>query len=1009
MPHERLRIFISAVTSEFGRARDALAADLRARGHTVTVESDFNQRPDSETMLGELADYIRDCHAVICIIGKRSGSCPPARAAERLAKALPNDIKTASYTQWEFFLARDFKRHPYIYIARADYEPDREPDSGDLASLQNAFRVYLEAENFPYGPFSNIDQLARAVFKDLPEVAPKPIVSAQPAAKPIVLPYPSIGDLFKGRDDFMRRLHESLTRVRGGRTAIASQALYGLGGIGKTRTAVEYAWAHADEYRALLFVVAETPEALQRNLAALTSVLVPQLDTKDDGARLAAVVDWLKANPGWFLILDNVDTRPALIEVERLLSGLTGGHMVLTSRLSSFSGNFQPLEFDVLALDDAAAFLLARTEGRRRLAPDDAAKVRELAGDLGGVAIMLEQAAANIAKRRLTFAQYLEQWRSKRGQSLEWFDETVTAYLRAVAVTWETSVEQLTEGGRKLLERLAWLAPEKVPESLLDVPIPGAQGENLYDTYNDLAAYSLVRRDLKGPYFTVHRLVQDVTRHGLAGEARQRSLVEALGWTNGAFSSDPVDVRNWPMLDPLVPHARIVTAHADAAGIPEPTARLMNQLGLLLMTKALYAEAEPLIRRALSIDEKSFGPEHPNVATVLNNLAGLLRATNRLVEAEPLMRRALVINEKSFGPDHPDVARNLNNLATLLLATNRMDEAEPLMRRVLAINEKSFGPDHPDIAIALNNLAALLRATNRLVEAEPLIRRALSIDEKSFGPDHPNVAIALNNLTELLRATNRLVEAEPLMRRALVINEKSFRPDHPDVATHLSNLAQLLQATNRLVEAEPLMRRVISIFENSLGPDHPNVATALNNLAELLRATNRLVEAEPLMRRALSIDEKSFGPEHPGIAIALNNLATLLLATNRMDEAEPLMRRVLAINEKSFGPEHPDIAIALNNLAALLLAANRMDEAEPLMRRNVKIFVEFTRRTGHPHPHLDVAFTNYAHLLAAMDKSKQEIKAACNELRKPLASAPALAGRGGPPKGRWWWRRPRRN
>ncbi len=454
----------------------------------------------------------------------------------------------------------------------------------------------------------------------------------------------------------MRRLHDSLTRARGARTAIVSQALYGLGGIGKSRVAVEYAWAHADDYIALLFVVAETPEALRRNLAALASVLVPQLDTTDDAVRLAAVLDWLKANPGWFLILDNVDTKDALAEVERLLSGLVGGHVVVTSRLADFSGLFQPLELDVLALEDAAAFLLARTEGRRRVAPDDEVKAREVAEELGGLALALEQAAAFVGKRRLTFAQYLEQWRSKRDEVLAWFDPTVTDYPRSVAVTWQTSVAQLREGGRRLLERLAWLAPEKVPESLLDVQVPGAEGENLHDAYDDLAAYSLVTRDAEGPFFLVHRLVQDVTRRSLVQEAQPLSLEEALRWIDVAFPFDSDDVRFWPLAEPLSPHARAVTAYADAAGIPEPTCGLMSQLGSMLREKAIYAEAEPLMRRALTVRENSLGPDHPNVAAILNNLALLLRATNRLAEAELLYRRALAMGEAALGPDHPKVA-----------------------------------------------------------------------------------------------------------------------------------------------------------------------------------------------------------------------------------------------------------------------------------------------------------------------------------------------------------------
>ena len=764
-------------------------------------------------------------------------------------------------------------------------------------------------------------------------------------------------------------MRQSLPGARGARTAIFSQALYGLGGIGKSRVAVEYAWAHADDYNALLFVVAETPEALRRNLAALAGTLVPQLDATDDAVKLAAVLDWLRANPGWFLILDNVDSKEALAEAERLLSELVGGHVVVTSRLADFSGHFQPLELDVLTIEDAAAFLLERTKDRRRVAPDDDSKARAVAEELGRLALALEQAAAYIAKRRLTFSRYLEQWRSNRDEVLAWFDPTVTDYPRSVAVTWQTSVAQLGDGGRRLLERLAWLAPEKVPESLLDVPVPGAEAENLRDTCDDLTAYSLVTRDADRPFFLVYRLVQDVTRRSLSGEAQLRSLVEALQWISDASKGDARDIRTWPRLEPLAPHMREVVTYADEHSIGQPTTNVMNQLAGLLYSKALHDQTEPLLRRALAIDEKSFGPEHPDVATRLNNLALLLRATNRLAEAEPLYRRALAIQEKSFGPDHPNVATGLNNLAVLLRATNRLAEAEPLYRRALAIDEKNFGPDHPNVAIRLNNLALLLRATNRRVEAEPLYRRALAIQDKSFGPDHPNVATCLNNLAGLLQATNRHAEAEPLIRRALAIDEESF------------------------------------------GPDHPNVANRLNNLAGLLQETNRLAEAEPLMRRALAIDEKSFGPDHPNVGTCLNNLAGLLRATKRLGEAEPLYRRALAIDEKSFGPDHPNVAIRLNNLAQLLRATNRLAEAEPLMRRTVAIVVEFTRRTGYRHPNLDDASASYASLLEDMGKSQAEIKAVCAELMRLLSDrfAPATPGKGDRPKGGGGRRRPRRN
>jgi tetratricopeptide (TPR) repeat protein len=518
-----------------------------------------------------------------------------------------------------------------------------------------------------------------------------------------------------------------------------------------------------------------------------------------------------------------------------------GGHVIITSRLSNFAAEIEPLELDVLSIDDAATFLLERTKGRRRLNPDDEEKARKLAKELDGLALALEQAGAYIAARRLTFEQYLKQWRENQDKVMAWYDEAVMHYPRAVAVTWQTSVAQLTPAGRLLLERLAWLASEPIPEFLLDVPCPG-EDENLVEAFADLAAYSLITRDAEGPFFLIHRLVQDVTRRSLTIEARTRSLSEALNWINTAFAGDPGDVRNWPQLEPLVPHGQSIASFADAAEIPEPTARLMNQIAGLLQTKALHAEAEPLLRRSLAIDEKKYGSDHFNVAIRLNNLAETLIDTNRLTEAEPLVRRSLAIVEKTQPPDSPAVATGLNNLAHLLQERKRNVEAEPLLRRSLAIVESQFGPDDPRITSALNNLGRLLIATNRTTEAEALVRRALAIDEKGLGPCHPTVANRLNNLAGLLSATNRHAEAETLIRRALAIDENSFGAEHPDVANRLNNLTAFLGATNRWVEAEPLMRRSLTIligFRRRTGHQHPYFGLVLENYASVLKNTGK--------------------------------------------------------------------------------------------------------------------------------------------------------------------------
>jgi hypothetical protein len=157
-------------------------------------------------------------------------------------------------------------------------------------------------------------------------------------------------------------------------------------------------------------------------------MLAPEFETPDENVRLQITLDWLKANPGWLLVLDNLDSREALAEAEKLMGQVTGGHVIITSRLSNFADEVEPLELNVLSDDDAAAFLLDRTKSRRRTTSDDENKAREVAKELDGLALALEQAGAFIAKGKLTFEQYLEQWRSNRDKIMAWYDEIVMHY-----------------------------------------------------------------------------------------------------------------------------------------------------------------------------------------------------------------------------------------------------------------------------------------------------------------------------------------------------------------------------------------------------------------------------------------------------------------------------------------------------------------------------------------------------------------------------------------------------
>jgi tetratricopeptide (TPR) repeat protein len=763
------------------------------------------------------------------------------------------------------------------------------------------------------------------------------------AVYPSNLPGGYTNRLFLGRDDFLDKVRASL-QSQTGATAItqsagasiqtpAATSLAGLGGIGKTHTAIAYADRYRGDYTALLFVSGETPERLRSTLAGLCGVL--HLDRQgalppDEPTRVTAAVEWLASHRDWLLIVDNVDDEAAATELTGLLSQLTTGHVLITSRLHGWADNVEALDLSVLDPDAATDLLRALAKDRRGDKTTDHGPARLLADLLEGLPLAIQQAAGYINEQRLSFDQALAYYQQEATGLLRWFNSLTIPYQAPeqvgplpVLFTWKSSFDKLAPDTRRWLRVFAHYAPDPIPEWVLESR-PEHSDEVKARHRAGLVAlaqaekYCLLTRDPEQPQFKLHRLVQQIIRLSASEEENATALSEGIQLFAESKLGNPGDVRNWPQWNLLQAHGQALCAQAPDIHGPDSLSWLAGNLALLLKSKGLYLRAEPLYRRALVIDETVFGPNHPDVAIRLNNLALILHETNRVVEAEPLFRRALSMDEARFGPDHPRVAIRLNNLARLLQHNNCLPEAEQLYRRALAIDEAANGPQHPQVAIDLSNLASLLHDLNRVAEAEPLMRRSLDIFENNFDKDHPNVAVGMNNLAGLLHGTDCLEEAELLYRRALAINQGSLGNHHPTVAKSLNNLASVLQTTNRIPEAESLIRRALGIDEASWGEDHPDVAIALNNLAHLLWRTNRLAEAEPLMRRALGIDEASFRKDHPNVATRLNNLAQLLQDADRLAEAEPLMRRALAIFTASYGPKHPDTQMAQANLDALL-------------------------------------------------------------------------------------------
>jgi hypothetical protein len=310
------RFFISRTTAGLAGLAERVAEVLRQRGIEPIIQTGVY--PSTHDVKGMLAERLRQCDPVIRLIGTAYGSGPhyPITKAERPVHGL-KDPRTKdrlfSYTQIALLIARDLGRPIYTFFIRGDELPTAfVPEPPELAQWQQTFITEFAKDGWnTYGTFNQWDQpadpergLKQAVENSRFEIS---IVPKMPTDRP----YTSLGTLFKRRDELLAELRQHLTAA--GRVIIkGKRTIHGMGGVGKTRAAIEYAWKHAADYRPLLFISADTPEQKE----------------KGQTLQVKATLRWLKLNRDWLLITDNVDTNKAAEETTALLAKLATGNVL---------------------------------------------------------------------------------------------------------------------------------------------------------------------------------------------------------------------------------------------------------------------------------------------------------------------------------------------------------------------------------------------------------------------------------------------------------------------------------------------------------------------------------------------------------------------------------------------------------------------------------------------------------------------------------------------------------
>jgi hypothetical protein len=252
------------------------------------------------------------------------------------------------------------------------------------------------------------------------------------------------------------------------------QAMSGLGGIGKTQVAIEYAHRYRHDYQAILWTRADSREALISGYVAFALLLdLPQKDEQDQGLVVQAVLRWLTAQAGWLLILDSADD---LAIARELLPAAFDGHVLLTTRAQAMGGLAHRLEVDAMEGEVGALLLLRRAGLVAPAAPLDAASpadialAREITEELGGLPLALDQAGAYLEETQCGLARYLQLYRVRRAHLLQRRGGVVLDHPEPVATTWSLSfekVEQRSPAAADLRRRDSFLHFDAIPEEII--------------------------------------------------------------------------------------------------------------------------------------------------------------------------------------------------------------------------------------------------------------------------------------------------------------------------------------------------------------------------------------------------------------------------------------------------------------------------------------------------------------------------------------------------------------
>ncbi len=631
---------------------------------------------------------------------------------------------------------------------------------------------------------------------------------------------------FTGRKELLREVRGAL--IAGDRAVV--QALHGMGGVGKTQLAIEYAHKHADSYDVVWWISAEQPALIAEQFAALAA----KLGCASPGADLAvvrqAVLEDLRERGGWLLVFDNAE-RPEDIAAW-LPDG--GGRVLITSRAHGWHEIAESVDVDVLDRTESVAILRKRVRG---MPEADADRVAAAVGDLP---LALAQAASYLADTGMPVTEYADLLADRAAEILD--QGRPSSYPRSLAAVTQLAFERLRDedpAAADLAGICAFLAPEPIPaqwfteatEELPDrIREPAADPVTWRGMLGQLGRSALARIGPDG--LVMHRLTQAILRGSQPPGQAEAARDLAGRVLKGNYPGDPNTPGSWPAWARVLPHllaldpatsgstdirdmatnaAWYLLVRGDARGTHELAGHLYNEwrilgpddrrtlasantLALALSDMGRYAEARQVCEDIHSRHRRLYGDEHPRTFVTATNLASVLYKLGDYQAACELAEETLARRRRLLGEDHPDTLTSAQGLGVYLLSRGDHQAARALDEDTLARQRRVRGGDHPQTLNTANNLVADLHELGEHRAARELAEQTLARQRQVLGEDHPYTLMSAHNLAAILYTLGDYHAARELLTDALARRRRVLGENHPYTQRSVDKLAEVMRA-----------------------------------------------------------------------------------------------------------------------------------------------------------------------------------------------------------------------